>query len=186
MEGDNTSINVWGGVKNKLLYILYLLIAAPLPESRRMKAARWLRNYFARLICIDVHSTSNIERNAHFNPKISLGEFSSIGVSCELDGPVKIGKYVMMGPETVIYTRNHRFSLVDVPICKQGYDEYRPVTIEDDVWIGRRVIILPGVTISHGCILGAGAVVTKSTEPCGIYGGVPAKKIGSRGEDKSE
>ncbi len=175
-----------GGGKTKIWYILYLMVAAHLPESRRMRFAKRLRNFFARQICKEVHPTSNIEKNAHFNPQVSVGEFSSIGVSCELDGPVTIGKYVMMGPETVIYTRNHRFSSLDMPMCQQGYDEYRPVTIEDDVWIGRRVIILPGVTISHGCVLGAGAVVTKNTEPFGIYGGVPAKKIGSRGDYKSK
>ena len=60
-------------------------------------------------------------------------------------------------------------------MCKQGYDEYRPVTIEDDVWIGRGVIILSGVTISHRCILSAGAVVTKSAESYGSYDGVPVK-----------
>lgn len=171
--------NNWGG-KSKLLYILYLLVAAHLPVSRRMKFAKWLRNLFARNICKFVHPTANIEQNAHFNPLVKIDENSSIGVDCELDGPVEIGKNVMMGPEVVIYSRNHKHNLVTSPMIQQGYEEYRKVIIDDDVWIGRRVIIMPGVKVAKGCILGAGAVVTKDTVEYGIYGGVPAKLIGNR------
>lgn len=167
--------------KEKILYVAYQMLAAWLPESRRMKAAKKLRNWFARKICKGVDVTANIERKARFNPKVIVGERSAIGIGCELDGPVLIGKNVMMGPETVIYTRNHKSDDLDVPMIDQGYEEYKPVIIEDDVWIGRRAIILPGVTIGKGCIIGAGAVVTANTEPYAIYGGVPAKMIKRRG-----
>lgn len=53
-------------------------------------------------------------------------------------------------------------------------------SIGDDCWIGRRAIIMPGVEIAKGCIIGAGAVVTKNTQPYGIYGGVPAKRMKER------
>ena len=43
-------------------------------------------------------------------------------------------------------------------MIKQGYEESKPVFIEDDVWIGRRAIIMPGVRIAQGSIVGAGAV----------------------------
>ena len=48
-------------------------------------------------------------------------------------------------------------------------------SIAADVWIGTKAVIRDGVTIGHGCVIGAGAVVTKDTEPYGIYVGVPAK-----------
>lgn len=51
------------------------------------------------------------------------------------------------------------------------------VVLEDDVWIGYRAIILPGVTIHKGAVVGAGAVVTKDVEPFAVVGGVPAKVI---------
>jgi acetyltransferase-like isoleucine patch superfamily enzyme len=54
--------------------------------------------------------------------------------------------------------------------------------IGNDVWIGTKAVIMPGVHIADGCIIGAGAVVTRDTEPYTIYGGVPARKIRSRGE----
>ena len=55
-----------------------------------------------------------------------------------------------------------------------------PVVIEDDVWCGANVTILKGVTIGHGSIVAAGAVVTKSFPPYSIIGGVPAKLIKMR------
>ena len=54
------------------------------------------------------------------------------------------------------------------------------VTIEDDVWIGQRVIILPGRTIAKGSVVGAGSVVTKDFPPYSIIGGNPARLIRSR------
>lgn len=58
--------------------------------------------------------------------------------------------------------------------------EEKEVVIGNDVWIGTRVIILPGVTIGDHSIIGAGAVVTKSFPDYSIIGGVPAKLIKSR------
>jgi len=55
-----------------------------------------------------------------------------------------------------------------------------PVVIEDDVWCGANVTILKGVTIGHGSVVAAGAVVTKSFPPYSIIGGVPAKLIRMR------
>lgn len=55
-----------------------------------------------------------------------------------------------------------------------------PVEIGDDVWIGNRVIILPGVKIGKGCILASGSVITKDVEPYSVMGGVPAKLIRKR------
>ncbi|MDX1719336.1 MAG: CatB-related O-acetyltransferase [Salegentibacter mishustinae] len=52
-----------------------------------------------------------------------------------------------------------------------------PIIIEDDVWIGYGVTVLSGIKIGKGAIVAAGAVVTSSLEPYGIYGGVPAKLI---------
>jgi len=63
---------------------------------------------------------------------------------------------------------------------QQGYIPDEPVIIGDDVWIGTRAIIMPGVKISNGSIIGAAAVVTKDVPDFAIVGGVPARIIGSR------
>ncbi|ASM48732.1 chloramphenicol O-acetyltransferase [Pseudoalteromonas espejiana DSM 9414] len=86
----------------------------------------------------------------------------------------------MMGPEVVVYTRNHAIDRVDIPMCQQGFKEIAPVYIEDDVWIGRRVIILPGVSIGKGCVLGAGSVIAKDIPPYSIVVGNPGKVIRNR------
>jgi acetyltransferase-like isoleucine patch superfamily enzyme len=54
------------------------------------------------------------------------------------------------------------------------------IVIEDDVWIGSGAVIMPGITIKKGTVVGANAVVTRSTEEYSIVFGVPARKVGSR------
>lgn len=83
----------------------------------------------------------------------------------------------MMGPDVIIYTSNHETSRWDIPMRGQGATPKEKVTIGDDVWIGARVIILPGVTIGKGVILAAGAVVTKDIPDYAVVGGIPGKII---------
>ena len=58
----------------------------------------------------------------------------------------------------------------------------KPVTIEDDVWIGAGVRVMDGVRIGRGSVIGAGAVVTKSIPPNSVAVGMPARVVGQRGE----
>lgn len=159
--------------------LMYTVFGKHLPPSYFFRPAKRIRGFWCRRILAFMGKNANIEKGAQFSRLCKLGDNSSIGVNCELNGPVFIGDNVMMGPEVVIYTRNHKHQKDELMI-KQGYEESKPVFIEDDVWIGRRAIILPGVRIAQGSIVGAGAVVTKSTEPYSIVGGCPAKIIGYR------
>lgn len=88
--------------------------------------------------------------------------------------PVNIGNNVMIGPNVDIYTVNH-------PMTIQGRREYLakgfPVTIGNDVWIGGKASIMPGVTIGNNVVIAAGAVVTKDVSDNSLVGGVPAKII---------
>ncbi len=97
--------------------------------------------------------------------------------------PVRIGDYVMIGPNTLISTVNH-------PMTPMGRRKHlgiaKPVTIGDDVWMGGNVTILPGVTIGNNVIIAAGAVVTKDVPSNTLVGGVPAKKIKSLVDDVPE
>lgn len=160
---------------------LYYGFARHLPASNSIWG-RWARPV-RRLICRGIFRCAgrgiNIEKGAYFGDgqEIEIGDYSGIGVDCQVVGPVRIGNHVMMGPETIILTRNHRFDRVDVPIREQGYGPPEPVIIEDDVWIGTRVIILPGVTVGRGAIIGAGAVVTRDVPSYAIVGGNPARLI---------
>ena len=159
--------------KSKILFILYRITAAWLPISQRSRLAKHFRVFWARKI-IRCGNAVNIERNAFFTPGLLLGDKSGVGINCEVYGPVTIGRNVMMGPEVVIYTSGHKFDRTDIPMMEQGSTDAEPVTIGDDVWIGRRVMIMPGVTIGNGCVIGAGAVVTKDIPPYSVAGCVPA------------
>lgn len=79
----------------------------------------------------------------------------------------------------------HKFDDIEVPMIKQGQLQASQTVVEDDVWIGANAIIMPGLTIKKGSIIGAGAVLTKDTEPFGIYGGVSAKLIKFRNENNN-
>lgn len=124
----------------------------------------------------------NIESGAAFSSKVTLGDYSGIGINAKIYGTCHIGRYVMMGTDVTIITRNHRFDRTDIPMMEQGFEEERPVYIGNDVWIGDRALILPGVHIGDGSIIAAGAVVTKDVPPYSIAAGVPARKIRDRFE----
>ncbi len=126
----------------------------------------------------------NLEAGADFGvgSNISIGDYSGIGINAWIRGDVEIGKYVMMGPQCIIYAVDHITSDLETPMCFQGMAPTKPVVIEDDVWIGSRVTILKNVRIGSGAIIGAGSVVTKDVPQLAIVGGNPAKVIRYRNE----
>ena len=139
--------------RKRFAYALYCLGPKHLPVSYRMKSASKIRSWFARRIMASAGKHINIERGASFTENTSIGSNSCIGINCRIqEGKVVIGNNVLMGPDVLIFTTNHESARTDIPICMQGNTESKPVVIEDDVWIGARVIILPGVTVRRGCI----------------------------------
>ncbi|MFH1429250.1 MAG: acyltransferase [Candidatus Margulisiibacteriota bacterium] len=106
---------------------------------------------------------------------------SNVMINADCGGKIIIGNNVLFGPNVVLRATNHKFSSRKVPIHDQGHKPGR-ITIEDDVWIGSNVTILPDTTIGKGAIVGAGAVVTKDVVPYSIVGGVPARFISTRPE----
>lgn len=138
------------------------------------------RAFCGKLMLRSCGKNVNIEQGATFSAKVSLGDHSGIGINARINGTCSIGKHVMMGTDVVVITRNHAFDRTDIPMMEQGFEEERPVVIGDDVWIGDRVIILPGVTVGDGSILAAGSVVTRDVPPYSVVAGVPAKVIRCR------
>lgn len=166
--------------KKKILFMLYKMTAKWLPISQRSAISKNLRGFWARRIVTSFGNNVNIEKNAMFSPELRIGDNSGIGINCEIYGSVTIGNDVMMGPEVIIYTSGHRHDRTDIPMRDQGSSKVEPVTIGNDVWIGRRAMIMPGVTVGDGVIIGAGAVVTKDIPDYCIVGGVPAKVLKMR------
>ena len=172
-------MTMFASVKRKVGALLYHTLARHLPVSwSSVKLGQTgLRRFCGKLMLRSCGKQVNIERNAIFSPNVSLGDYSGIGVNARIYGTCRIGDHVMMGADCTVITRNHRSDRVDVPMMQQGFEEERPVVIGDDVWIGDRVTILPGVHIGRGCIIGAGAVVTKDIPEYTVAAGVPARVI---------
>lgn len=165
---------------SKVWRLLYVIFAKWLPRSCYSIVSMKIRLFFARRIASYCGKRVNIEQNVTFGEELKIGDNSTIGFNSDLYGPVYIGKNVMIGPEAAIYTNGHRFDDISIPMIQQGDTEHRPVVIEDNVWIGRRVIILPGVTVKTGCVVGAGAVVTKTFPPDSVIAGNPARVVRTR------
>ena len=162
--------------------LTYDLIAVHLPASHQKWSfgAKRLRAFCARHMLTSCGENVNVERHARFGRGVTLGDRSGIGINASIGEQTHIGSDGMMGPDCVIYTRNHRFDRLDIPMREQGYGPVEPVEIGDDCWIGGRVTILPGVHVGNGAVIAAGAVVTKDVPPYAVVGGVPAKIIYNR------
>ena len=160
--------------------VAYAATAKLLPQSCYCKPAMYARTFFARRICESVGRNVNVDKGATFAASVTIGDDSGIGKDCELHGEVHIGNNVMMAPECIFYTRNHEASRLDMPMGKQGETESKAIYIGNDVWLARRVMVMPGVHIGDGSIVAAGAVVTKDIPAFSVAGGVPAKVIGMR------
>ena len=166
-------------IKRKIGAAIYYLLARHLPVSYsplRFGQTR-LRRFCGRLMLASCGRDVNIEKGAIFSEKVALGDHSGIGINARIHGECHIGRDVMMGEGCVVITRNHGHSRTDIPMRLQGFEPERPVWIEDDVWIGDRVTILPGVRVGRGSILAAGAVVVKNVPEYAVVGGVPARVI---------
>ena len=126
-----------------------------------------------------------IKKGAFFGLKnITIGNNVYIGPKSYWygHGGINIGNNVIIGPNTTIWTVNHNY---DSKSCLP-YDEidiHKPVTIENNVWIGYGVLISPGVTIGEGAIIAMGANVVKDVPPLSIVGGNPAKVIKERNSE---
>lgn len=171
-------------IKRKIGAVLYHFFAKHLPRSYSgiKLGQRKLRAICGRMMLESCGKQVNIEKNALFSYKVSLGDYSGIGVNAKIYGRCTIGSHVMMGEDCTIIARNHQFSRTDIPMMNQGFAEEKPVRIGNDVWIGDRVILLPGVSIGDGCIIGAGSVVTHSIPPFTVAAGNPAKVLRCRTE----
>ncbi|MFA7361210.1 MAG: CatB-related O-acetyltransferase [Candidatus Kapaibacterium sp.] len=129
---------------------------------------------------------------------VSIGDFSYVGNKTSILNS-RIGKFCSIANNVFIGPGKHPVNFVSLhPIFYRDnsragytftteleYDEYGSVEIENDVWIGTNTIIMPGVKISNGAIIAAGAIVTKNIPPFAIAGGIPAKVIKFRFDDST-
>lgn len=106
---------------------------------------------------------------------VSIGSHSFMNHGCHIDdGRLVIGDGVYVGPRVVFAMGDHEIGL---GTQRAGTNISRPIEIQDGSWIGANATILSGVTVARGCVIAAGAVVTKDTEANGLYAGVPARRL---------
>lgn len=113
--------------------------------------------------------------------RIKIGNYVYIGPRCHLmgRGGLTIRDHSLIAPEVVIITSVYNY----LEATMIPYDEtefLKPVEIGEACWVGMRAVILPGVTLGAGCIVFAGAVVTRSFPEGSILAGNPAKSVGRR------
>lgn len=170
--------------KHTLWLALYYVFAKNLPDTPLpfSGVSMMLRKYLAKKIFLSCGDKVKVHAGVDFGTglNIILGNESSLNKNAWIANDTCIGSHVMMGPNVTILSGSHNFDRTDIPMALQGAPARRPVTIGDDVWIGTRSIILPGVSIGSHSIIGAGSVVTKDVPDWSIYAGNPARMIGSR------
>lgn len=168
--------------RHMLVRMLYKGLAKhlPLSDSKFNLGGKALRRFCAKQVLPHCGNNVNIERGAQFAWDLRIGDNSGVGVHALIAPHVTIGDDVMMGPDCMLFTSNHGMKLAGVPMWRQSSSKPVPIVIGNDVWIGARVIILPGVHVGDGAVIGAGSVVTKDVPSCAVVAGNPARFIRMR------
>ena len=144
-----------------------------------------------------------IERGCEFRNtgNIHFGRMVSIGANCLFDasegeiycgdasafnaglhvnaskgGTIRIGQDCLFGPGVKIFTANHRFDQIDIPIRQQG-NYIANVEIGNNCWIGANAVLTAGIKLGDGVVIGAGAVVTSDIPAYTLAVGVPARPV---------
>ncbi len=113
--------------------------------------------------------------------RIRLGDNVTVNRGCRFfashaikGAEIRIGNEVAIAPEVCFFAAGHDYERLDLP------DIAKPIVVGDNVWIGARSIILPGVTIGEGAVIGAGSVVSRDIPAWTVAVGNPAKVLKQR------
>ena len=117
-----------------------------------------------------------------YEPEVCIGNNVSMNYDCHIGcvNRIVIGDNVLMGSKVLITDHFHgeiSVAMLKIPPGRRKVVSSGPVIIEENVWIGEGVAIMPNVRIGRNSIIGANAVVTHDVPPCCVAGGVPAKII---------
>ena len=114
---------------------------------------------------------------------VEIGDNTAIGTYVHIwgHGGIKIGNDVLIASHCCLTSLGHDYTKKPI---RKGNIIAKMIVIEDDVWLGSNVCVLPGVRIGEGSVIGAGSVVTKDIPPYSIAVGNPAKVIKNRKFEK--
>lgn len=121
-------------------------------------------------------------RSQEFTPSIRIGNNCRIGANAKITAmnSIVIGDGVLTGRNVLITDNSHGTSSLQelaIPPSERSLHSKGRVKIDDNVWLGDNVAVLPEVHIGKGCIVGAGSVVTKDIPPYCVAAGIPAKVL---------
>ena len=141
------------------------------------------RRQLYRLAGIEVGESSVLLGGQTFAPsffsgKLTIGENCFINKHCWFDpgnSEIRIDDHAVLASGVALQCATHE---VGDRRRRAGDFVCRPISIGRGCWLGYGVTVLPGVTVSPGCIVGARAVVTRDTDPDGVYVGMPARRVG--------
>ena len=128
---------------------------------------------FRATVRFDYGCNTYVGDNCYFN-------FNAVFLDC---APIRIGSNVMVGPGASFFTALHpllaeeRNVRTDETGRRYNLEYAKPITVEDDVWLGGGVILNGGVTIGRGAVIGSGSVVTRDIPPGVLAAGVPCRVI---------
>ena len=114
--------------------------------------------------------------SAGFGSNVHIGDdfFGNVNIAFVDDVEIHIGNGVMIAPNVTLTTTGHPVH----PDRRVDYARFsEPIVIEDKVWIGSNVVVLPGVRIGYGSVIGAGSVVSKDIPPMVVALGIPCKPV---------
>jgi acetyltransferase-like isoleucine patch superfamily enzyme len=177
------SVNKWG--KLKITH----------PENIHIGKGTSVHNnvdlYADKISSITIGKNSKIGQRTQLvstrNDHLKIGQNTSFHSDCSIVGQVTIGDNCLFARHIFISSYEHTFKHIPYEYIKKQdllHKTKSPVSIADDCWIGWGVAIKSGIKIGKGAIVGANSVVTKNIPPYKIYGGIPAKEIGTRLEFK--
>lgn len=171
-----------GPLAHKILIIPYYFYRNYVPNHIVNKIPSYfIRHFIYRNIYkLKLGKGSSIHLHCIINRfQLEIGKNSAINRKCYIDcrGGIKIGNNVSISPEVHLITAAHEINDPSFAYITKS------IIIEDYVFIGTRAVVLPGVHLAKGCVVAAGAVVTKSFPEYSVLAGVPAKIISTRRKD---
>lgn len=150
-------------------------------KEKRIRIGESVNLKYANL---NLFGENHIGNGTKVSGDLSAGRGTTIGINCNLNGHIIIGKFSQIGGYVGIYSSNHPTNYLAVYTGSSFFGnnlnantQKGIVTIGSDVWIGHGATILSNVNIGDGAIVAAGAVVNRSVPPYAIVAGVPARLI---------
>lgn len=178
VRGPKSLIDYWMKHQQILYHnpdlVMYFPVALQYDDIKAIKIGKVLIGAFSEICVMAKSSYSDIPGELIIEDNAIIGSQANIRAT---GGKIQIGKNALIAQQVSLIASNHKISN-DRPYWDAPWDEGKTgVFIDENVWIGAGVTVLPGCSIGKNSVIGAGSVVTKNIPANEIWVGVPAKKL---------